>query len=92
LTAIVEQIERVADIVRDIAAASKEQSASVGEINNAVSRMDEMTQQNSALVEQSASASRTLQDQAQSLHDRMSFFTVQSASVVDRSRAGRDRR
>ena len=76
LNEIVSSIKRVADIVSEIAAASKEQSTGVEEINRAVSQMDEMTQQNSALVEENAAASRTLQEQAQTLHQRMSFFTV----------------
>src|SRR5262249_26617730 len=60
----------------EIAAASKEQSTGVEEINKAVSQMDEMTQQNAALVEESAAAGRTLQEQAQNLHSRMSEFTI----------------
>ena len=50
LTDIVGSIKKVADIVSDIASASREQSAGVEEINKAVTQMDEMTQQNSALV------------------------------------------
>src|SRR5262249_16122875 len=76
LTEIVESIKKVPDILSEIAAASKEQSTGVEEINKAVSQMDEMTQQNAALVEESAAASRTLQEQAQNLHSRMSEFTI----------------
>ena len=78
---IVVSIKRVADIVSDIALASKEQSTSVEEINKAVSHMDEMTQQNSALVEENAAACRMLQEQAQDMHGRMSEFQL------DQSRA-----
>ncbi len=51
---IVAAIKRVADIISEIAAASEEQSAGIGEVNGAISDMDDMTQQNAALVEQAA--------------------------------------
>jgi methyl-accepting chemotaxis protein len=73
---IVKSINRVADIVAEIAAASREQSTGVEEINKAVAQMDQMTQQNAALVEESAAASRTLQDEAQSMYDKMSAYTI----------------
>jgi methyl-accepting chemotaxis protein len=76
LNEIVNSIKRVADIVSDIALASKEQATSVEEINRAVSHMDEMTQQNSALVEENAAACRMLQQQAQEMQDRMSEFAL----------------
>ncbi len=73
---IVKSINRVADIVAEIAAASREQSTGVEEINKAVVQMDQMTQQNAALVEESAAASRTLQNEAQSMYDKMSAYTI----------------
>ncbi len=73
---IVTSINRVADIVAEIAAASKEQAAGVEEINRAVTQMDQMTQQNGALVEESAAASRTLQDEAQGMYEKMSAFEI----------------
>ncbi|WP_169569006.1 methyl-accepting chemotaxis protein [Sneathiella limimaris] len=76
LTEIVDSIKRLSDIVSEIAAASDEQSTSISEINKSVAQMDEMTQQNSALVEENAAASRTLQDQSEAMKDRISFFTV----------------
>jgi PAS domain S-box-containing protein len=76
LTEIVDSIKRVADIVSEIAAASKEQATGVEEINKAVTQMDEMTQQNAALVEENAAASRTLQEAAENMHQRMSAFTI----------------
>ncbi len=76
LSEIVKSINRVADIVAEIAAASREQSTGVEEINKAVVQMDQMTQQNAALVEESAAASRTLQDEAQAMYDRMSAFSI----------------
>ena len=81
LTEIVDSVKRVTDIVSEIAAASTEQATGVEEINKAISQMDEMTQQNSALVEENAAACRMLQDQAETMHQRMSYFSVDGASV-----------
>jgi methyl-accepting chemotaxis protein len=80
LEEIVESIKRVADIVTEIAAASNEQSTGLEEINTAVANMDQMTQQNSALVEESAASAKTLQDQANSLHHLMQFFSIDGAA------------
>jgi len=81
LSEIVGSIHKVAEIVSEIAAASREQAQGAEEINRAISSMDEMTQQNSALVEQSAAASRMLQDQAEGMHSRMAFFKLGETSV-----------
>ncbi len=64
---IVAGIQRVAHIVGDIAAASREQSGGIGVINGAVSQLDESTQQNAAMVEQTSAASSALQEQAHEL-------------------------
>ena len=77
---IVTSINRVADIVAEIAAASKEQASGVEEINKAVTQMDQMTQQNGALVEESAASSRTLQDEAQTMYEKMSSFEIGEAN------------
>lgn len=74
LTDIVDSIKRVADIVAEISAASREQATGVDEINTAVTQMDEMTQQNSALVEENAAAAKTMSDQASRMRRRMAFF------------------
>jgi methyl-accepting chemotaxis protein len=67
----------------DIATASSEQGAGIEQINQAVLQMDDMTQQNAALVEQTAAASDSLQEQAQTLVAAMSVF------VLDEVRQGR---
>ncbi|MDR3373076.1 MAG: methyl-accepting chemotaxis protein [Ancalomicrobiaceae bacterium] len=79
LQQIVDSVKRVTDIVSEIAAASKEQAIGVEEINKAVAQMDEMTQQNSALVEENAAACRMLQQQAEEMNERMSTFDVGDA-------------
>jgi len=76
LTAIVDSIGKVAGIVQDIASASQEQAAGVQEINTSVTSMDEMTQQNSALVEESTAASQALSEQAGKLTDLTDFFKL----------------
>jgi methyl-accepting chemotaxis protein len=77
LSDIVNSVKRVADIVADIASASSEQSTGLEQINIAVSKMDEMTQQNAALVEQSSAAARSMDEQASQLTEMMQFFTAE---------------
>jgi methyl-accepting chemotaxis protein len=67
MTEIVGSVQRVSDIIGEITAAAAEQSEGIGQVNNAVSNLDQMTQQNAALVEQSAAAAESLRDQAQRL-------------------------
>ena len=55
-----ESIKKVAEIVSDIASASVEQSTGIEQVNKALSQMDEVTQQNSALVEENAATAKTL--------------------------------
>jgi methyl-accepting chemotaxis protein len=73
---IVESIKSVADLVSDIAGASLEQSSGVDEVNRALTQMDEVTQQNSALVEENAATAKTLEHQAKTMDDRVSFFRI----------------
>ncbi|MCV2354255.1 methyl-accepting chemotaxis protein [Paucibacter sp. B2R-40] len=73
---IVTSIKRVTDIVAEISHASREQSAGVAEIGAAVGKMDQSTQQNAALVEQSAAAAESLRHQAQNLQQAVAVFTL----------------
>jgi methyl-accepting chemotaxis protein len=73
---IVSSVQRVTDMMGDIAAASVEQSAGIDQVNHAVTMMDEMTQQNSALVEQASAAAESLLEQAGSLVDTVSAFQL----------------
>lgn len=74
LTEIVTSVKRVADIVAEISAASAEQSTGLEEVNTAVSNMDEMTQQNAALVEQTTAAAQSLREQTRDLNQRLAIF------------------
>lgn len=76
LTEIVESIRGVAAIVSEIANASAEQAGGIDQVNKALSQMDEVTQQNSALVEQNAATAKTLERQAQAMDDRVRGFKV----------------
>jgi methyl-accepting chemotaxis protein len=76
LTEILGSIKKVAEIVSDIAAASAEQSSGIDQVNIALTQMDEVTQQNSALVEQNAAAAKSLEQQSQAMDERVSFFQL----------------
>jgi methyl-accepting chemotaxis protein len=76
LAEIVDSVKKVTDIVAEIAAASQEQSAGIDQVNHAVLQMDEMTQQNAALVEEAAAAARAMHEQAGELARQVSFFQL----------------
>ena len=80
LNTIVASVKSVSDIVAEIAAASKEQSVGINEVNRALTQMDEMTQQNAALVEQASAASEAMGTQANELNALVEFFKVNSSS------------
>ena len=73
---IVASIRSVSDLMSEIASASKEQSTGIEQINLAVANMDEMTQQNSALVEQAAAAAESMEEQTGKLRDVVSHFII----------------
>ena len=75
---IVESIHRVTDIMSEITAASQEQTAGIVEINTAVTEMDDVTRQNASLVEESAAAAASLQEQANNLNGLIAAFRLGS--------------
>ena len=81
---IVDSVQRVSDIITEITAASSEQSVGIDEINRAIGQMDAVTQQNAALVEESAAAAESMQHQAHNLAQVVSVFKLngQQASVT----------
>ena len=83
MTDIVTSVKRVCDIIGEITTATAEQSAGLAQINGSVTQLDQMTQQNSALVEQSAAAAESLKDQATRLGDAVSIFQVGNAAVSE---------
>jgi len=74
---VVANAQRVADIIGEITAATTEQSQGIGQVHTAVSQLDQMTQQNAALVEESAAAAESLKDQAQRLTEAVKVFRVE---------------
>ena len=84
---IVTAIKRVNDIMSEIAAASSEQATGIQEVSNAVVQMDEMTQQNAALVEEAAAASDSMRQQSGQLAQRVSVFKVGNQQVGNGSRS-----
>jgi methyl-accepting chemotaxis protein len=79
---VVASVRRVTDIVREIAAASREQSDGIAQINQAIVQMDSGTQQNAALVEEAAAAALALQFQAHALAETVSIFKLDMAPAV----------
>jgi methyl-accepting chemotaxis protein len=77
---VTQAVARVTDIMSEIAAASIEQSRGIEQVNLAITQMDNVTQQNAALVEESAAASRSMEDQGQQLNEVVAFFHVTDAA------------
>ncbi|MFZ6747612.1 methyl-accepting chemotaxis protein [Undibacterium sp. Ren11W] len=75
---IVTSVQHVADIMSEISAASQEQSSGIEQVNLAITQMDEMTQQNAALVEQAAAAAESMEEQAYELATAVSVFKLEN--------------
>ena len=82
---VVSSVQRITTIMSDIVQAAQEQSVGIEQINLAIAQIDEMTQQNAALVEQSAAASESLKQQAGALSEAVAVFSLERATP-DRSR------
>jgi methyl-accepting chemotaxis protein-1 (serine sensor receptor) len=77
MTDIIGAVQRVTDIMGEIAAASEEQSSGIDQVARAVTQMDEVTQQNAALVEEAAAAASSLEDQAGKLRQAVAVFHLE---------------
>jgi len=82
MTEIVTSVQRVTDIMGEITAAASEQSDGIAQVNAAIAQLDQMTQQNAALVEESAAAASSMKDQAQRLAGVVATFKLDSRFVV----------
>ncbi len=89
---IVDSVQKVNDIIAEIAAASSEQSTGIDQINKAIAQMDEMTQQNASLVEEAAAASESMDEQAKGLTELISFFNTGNNSTGGSTAAAGERR
>ena len=84
---IVTSVKHVADIIAEISAASQEQSAGITQVNEAIIRMDDTTQQNTALVEQAAAAAESLMEQADELMNTVGVFSIEGSTSHYKSAA-----
>jgi methyl-accepting chemotaxis protein len=82
MSEVVRSVEQVTDIMGEIASASSEQTKGIEQVNVAVTQMDEVTQQNAALVEQATAAAQAMADQAESLRSAVSVFRVDAAEHI----------
>jgi methyl-accepting chemotaxis protein len=82
---IVTSVRRVTDIISEISSAGREQEIGIEQINTAVAEMDNVTQQNAALVEQAAAASQAMQEQAVKLAEMVAVFQVSGGSAAPRA-------
>ena len=81
MTEIVASVQRVTDIIGEISAAAREQSEGIGVVNGSVVQLDQMTQQNAALVEQSAAAAESLREQSARMAEAIGVFKLSGATV-----------
>ena len=80
---IVQSVRRVADVIGEITAAATEQSSGIAGVNQSIGDLDQMTQQNAALVEESAAAAESLREQAERLKQVVAVFKVGAAQASD---------
>ncbi|SDR55037.1 methyl-accepting chemotaxis protein [Paraburkholderia fungorum] len=94
MSEVVRSVQRVTDIMGEIASASVEQNTGIEQVNVAVTQMDEVTQQNAALVEQASAAAQAMADQAETLRSAVAIFKVeelvrpQAAAAATDSKSG----
>jgi methyl-accepting chemotaxis protein len=86
---IVSGVRRVNDIMAEISAASKEQSAGIEQVNQTITQMDETTQQNAALVEEATAAARAMEEQAQHLGTAVAIFRTETGTAFAAAPAAR---
>jgi methyl-accepting chemotaxis protein len=77
---IIHSIRRVSDIVGEISTASDEQSKGIDQVHLAITQIDDVTQQNAALVEQAAAAAQSLQEQSERMKQDVTFFRLRSGA------------
>jgi methyl-accepting chemotaxis protein len=80
---IVTSVKKVSDLIAEIAAASQEQSAGIGQINTAVAQMEQVVQQNATLVEEASAATESMKDQAAALLQAVARFKVTGDTGAD---------
>ncbi|AOJ76273.1 methyl-accepting chemotaxis protein [Burkholderia ubonensis] len=91
MTEVIGAVQRVTDIMGEIAAASEEQSGGIDQVARAVTQMDEVTQQNAALVEEAAAAAQSLDEQAARLRETVAVFQLDDGAARPSVAAGATR-
>jgi methyl-accepting chemotaxis protein len=86
MAGIVSQVQKVDELIAGISEAASEQSSGIGQVNGAISQLDQVTQQNAVLVEQSAAAAENLRIQAERLTEAVSVFRTGAPQPNDASR------
>lgn len=81
LEGIVTSVKRVTDMIEEISTAATEQSSGIEQVNGAIAQMDEMTQQNAALVEEATAAGEAMAEQSRGMMKLMDFFTVTNSAA-----------
>lgn len=84
---VVGAVKRVTDIMDEISAASQEQSGGIDQVSNAVSQMDEVTQQNATLVQEAAAAAASLEEQARRLEEAVAIFKLAGVQARNGARS-----
>jgi methyl-accepting chemotaxis protein len=84
---IVIGVQKVTDVMAEIASSSREQASGIEQVNKAITMMDDVTQQNAALVEEASAAAHALSEQASNLTQLISRYQVGEGSIQDQSRA-----
>ncbi len=79
---VVKSVKRVTDVVSEISAASAEQSSGIGQVNTAIMHMDDVTQQNAALVEEASAAAESLEEQSLALAQSVSVFRIDDGHLL----------
>ena len=82
LNDIVAAAKKVADIIGEISSASQQQADGLGQVNSAISQMDEVTQQNAAMAEETSSVAASMQNQAKVLTDLIAVFKVEQHAAM----------
>jgi methyl-accepting chemotaxis protein len=86
---VVDSVRRVTDIVGAISAATDEQNAGIAQVHQAITQMDQVTQQNAALVEETAAAAQLLREQADELAQAVAAFTIDAGLARPAGRPAR---
>lgn len=87
LSTILEHVDKLSELISDIASSTNEQATGIGQVNQAISELDDITQQNAALAEETASASQASYQQANDTLDQVQYFKTSSGPIAAPTRS-----